>query len=85
MRPNSDIFPDNKYDNSLPTGFWSCAPKVEVGAVVIVNKVYPSVFANDTANALDSTDYATGANKVKFLFAVIFPSTRTALCPCQVI
>ncbi|KAL4084352.1 hypothetical protein QTP88_028175 [Uroleucon formosanum] len=62
-----------------------CAPKVEIGAVAIVNKVYPSVFANDTANALDCTDYATGANKVKFLFAVIFPSTRTALCPCQVI
>lgn len=80
MRPN----PDNNYDHSLPTGFWSCASEVEIAAVAIVNKVYPSVFANDTANALDSTNYATGANKVKFLFTLIFPSARAALCPCQV-
>jgi len=39
--------------------------------VAIVNKVYPSVFANDTANALDSTNYATGANKVN-TFLLIF-------------
>lgn len=56
---------------------------MQVATVAILNKVFLSVFTNDIANASDSTDNTTGANKVRTSFGIIFSFFRIAVYSFQ--